>query len=137
MPRSSRYRHSPIRCSNGHRWVFNGPVESIPLTGKIRTGRGSIVAEGNDIVKLLIEELVLGVGGLLGDVNTDLVHPNGQWMDIRRKNSSTLYSPPLSPHRLHQAFSDLAAGRIPRAEEENLLFYLCHCFLFLEGDSGG
>ena len=106
-------------------------MESIPLAGKIRT-------EGDDIVKLLIEELVLGFGGLLGDVDTDLIHhPNGQWMDIRRENSSTLYFLLRSSYRLHQAFSDLAADRIPRAEEKNLLFYLCHCFLFLEGDWAG
>ena len=106
-------------------------MKSIPLTGKTRTG-------GNDIVKFLLEELILGFGSLLGDVNADLVHHlNGQWMDIRKENSGTLYFSLLSPHRLHQAFSDLAAGRIPRAEEKNLIFYLCHCFLFLEGDSGG
>ena len=97
-----------------------------------------MVAVGNDIVKLLIEELVLGFGGLVGDINTNLIHHlNGQWMDIRKENSGTLYFSLLSPHRLHQAFSDLAAGRIPRAEEKNLLFYLCHCFLFLEGDWAG
>ena len=72
--------------SDGIGRILKAPMMAVDLAGKYRASLISITANGNDGFHLLLQKLLEGLGAMVGNIDSNLLHHlNGLGVDIARR----------------------------------------------------
>src|ERR1035437_3193379 len=105
-------------------WVFEGPVEALRFSGEYRADFVGVVADGDDVIELLTQEFVDGLGAMAGDVDAELLHDgDGFGAHFRGLRAGGKDIKATARFVTPQAFGHLAAGGVTGAQNQDALLH--------------
>lgn len=111
-----------MRTLNGS-GILKGLVEATSVPGTGGAGFVGVVANGQDVVELLIGELVHRLGAMTGDIDANLLHGfSGLGANSTRMGPRAGDIESISCIMPEQTFRHLTAGRIAGTENKDPLF---------------
>jgi len=103
--------------------IVEGPVQALHVARKNRADFLSTVANRNDKIERLPDELIHGLGSVIGDIEPDFIHYRDRFRShTSRVRASREDLKPIPALVTKKPFRHLAPGRISSAENKNPSF---------------
>jgi len=125
IPHTSKFRHHVFFTSHRLPWVVKPDVKPVlDLPGEDRTGFFRVVADRDDIIKFIVEELIDAFRTFPRNVNANLLHDgDSPGMNLACRKSTCREDLHILVKGFQEPFRHLAAAGVAGANDENFVIH--------------